>query len=257
MIAPFDIVTMLGINICNVTYEETLDYVLNETKKGHHPISIFTPNVDFLVKSVKDQHFKEILNHAEMLVPDGKPLIWASYLTNSNPLKEKIAGSTLFFKICNLAPSNNLRIFLLGAPEGVAFKAKKELEKDYPGITITGTYSPKIGFEKNELEIQHIIKILKESNSDILFVGMGAPKQEYFISTYKSEYQIPVSIGVGASIDFAAKVKKMPPEWIKNMGFGWLWRLIEEPRRLWKRYLIEDMMFFYYLLLEKLKIRTF
>jgi N-acetylglucosaminyldiphosphoundecaprenol N-acetyl-beta-D-mannosaminyltransferase len=263
MINESDRVNLLGVNIWNVTYEETIQFVLNGIHKCTKPIAIYTPNVDFLVKSFKDESFKRILNNADMLIPDGKPLIWASkYL--GNPLKMKIAGSTLFFKICKIAPSSNLRIFLLGGMDSVALKAKIELEKSYPGILITGAYSPKYEFEKDPSEIERILLMLKESKSDILFVGLGAPKQEFFISKYKSVYQIPVSIGIGASIDFAAKIKRMPPQWVKEMGLGWLWRLIEEPKRLWKRYLIEDMAFFYYIYLEgkrkkdlnkKLKIR--
>jgi N-acetylglucosaminyldiphosphoundecaprenol N-acetyl-beta-D-mannosaminyltransferase len=252
----FRIIKILGINICNVTYEETIDFILKGIKNNIRPISIYTPNVDFLVKAIKNKDFKTILNNADLLVPDGKPLIWASRY-QGNPLKGKIAGSTLFFKICKLAPTHQLKIFLLGSLEGVAIKAKSELEKDYPGITITGVYSPKYGFEKDPAEVKNILEILKASNSDILFVGLGAPKQEIFIANYKATYEIPVSIGIGASIDFAAKIKRMPPQWIKDMGFGWLWRLAEEPSRLWKRYLIDDMKFFYYVFLETKKLRDY
>ncbi len=243
-------VNILSVNIDNINMDEAvlaLQRFILEKKKQY---SIFTPNVDFLIKAQFDNHFKNILNRADLLLSDGKPLIWASRFLG-NKLSEKISGSSLFFKICSLSATKDYKIFLLGAEQGVASLAADNLKKRYNGLIIAGTYSPPFGFENNTAEVSKTLTILQQSKADILFVGMGAPKQEYFISKYKDEYQIPVSLGIGASIDFAAGIKKMPPEFIKNIGFAWLWRLLSEPKRLWKRYLIEDMRFFYYIFKQK------
>lgn len=244
-------VNILGISISNVNYSETLIKIENFLKSRDKYYAIFTPNTDFIIQAIKDKQFKNILNSADLLIPDGKPLVWASRFLGK-PLKMKVSGSEVFFRICEKASTLGYKIFLMGAKDNVANKAKRNLEENYPGIKIVGTYSPPFGFEKNKKELHKIINMLLVSEADILIVGLGTPKQEKFIFSYKKNYRIPLSIGVGASIDFAAGTKKMPPRRIKKVGFAWLWRLLEEPKRLWKRYLIEDMKFFYYVFLQKI-----
>ncbi len=240
---------LLGVKITNCTFDEVLAHC-EESIVSKKIKTYFTPNVDFLVKAQKDEYFKNILNSSDVNFPDGKPLIWVSrYL--KTPLKEKVSGSSLFFKLCELSVLKGYRIFLLGAASGVAELAKKKLENKYPGIQISGVYSPSLGFEKNQAEIDQILTMLKASNSDILVVGMGAPKQEKFIQKYKNTYLIPVSLGLGGTIDFAAGAQKMPSEWIKRSGLGWLYRLILNPRKFWKRYILEDLVFFKYVYQQK------
>lgn len=135
----------------------------------------------------------------------------------------------------------------MGASEGVAAKAAEIIRARYKGINIVGTYSPPIGFENDIRENKEIIDSIKKSKADILFVAFGAPKQEKWICKYKDEYKVPVSIAVGATFDYIVGLKKMPPQFLKKLGFAWLWRLLEEPKRLWRRYLIDDMKFFYYI----------
>jgi len=186
---------------------------------------------------------------ADLLVPDGMPLIWASKLLK-RPLKEKIEGSDVFFNFCDLASLKGYRIFLMGAKEGVAKRAADKLEKKYNGLKIAGTYSPFFGFENNLQESKKMVKLLKESRADVLFVGLSEGKGEKWINDNKDKYEIPVSIQVGSSFDFAAGEKIMSPKFLKKIGFAWLWRLVQEPGRLWKRYLIHDMKFFYYIGLQ-------
>ena len=216
------------------------------------PKAIFTPNVNFLVRAEKDDKFSKVLSESDFLVPDGKPLIWASRFLGT-PLKEKVSGSSLFFELCKLAVEHGYTIFLLGAAPGVARMAKHKLEANFKGLQISGTYSPPYGFENNPSEIENINSILRNSKTDILVVGLGSPKQEYFIHENKSKYQIPLSLGLGASIDFAAGIKVVPPNILKNIGLAWLWRLIEEPRRLAGRYLVVDPSFFKLIWNQKLQ----
>ena len=237
-------VNIVGVQVSNLDYNETIQFISDHLVSAHKPLKIFTPNVDFIVKAQKDPNFKNVLNAADLSLPDGKPLVWASiYL--GNPLKLKVSGSTLFYKVCELARKKHKRIFLLGGLPSAAEIASKKLQEKY-GDIISGFYCPKYGFENNKEEISRIIEILKMSKSDILVVGLGAPKQEYFIDSYSCNYNIPVSLALGGTIDFASGLRKMAPDMIKQIGFGWLWRLLLEPRRLWRRYLVEDMKYFYY-----------
>lgn len=238
----YETVDILGVKVANISFDDTINYIVEATK-SKAKTSIFTPNINLLVAAHKDEQYKEVLNTSSLLIPDGKPLIWTSKLFNQ-PLAEKVSGSSLFFRICEVAASKNLRVFLLGAGPGVGKMAKKNLEARYPGLTISGTYSPPYGFENDPSEIETIIERLRKSEADILIVGLGAPKQENFISSYLNRYEIPVSLGLGSSIDYAAGVQKMAPEWMKKAGLGWLFRLVDQPARLGKRYLSEGPLYF-------------
>lgn len=247
-------VNILGIRIHNMDMRETLRCIETFLEKQEKHYCVFTPNVDFTVKAARDDDFKELLNRADLLVPDGKPLVWAARFLGT-PLKEKVAGSDLFFKLCQLAADKGYRVFLLGAAQGVAQIAKTKLQKRYGGLNISGVYSPPMDFQSNKSEIATTCRIISKAKPHLLLVGLGTPKQERFISQYNNACGAVVSIGLGASIDFAAGIRRIPPQWLKKAGFAWLWRLAREPRRLWKRYLLEDMKFFYYILLQKLTKR--
>lgn len=248
-------VNILDIPIANVSQDETIleieKFVVNNSYND-----IFPTNVDMIVKSINDNSFKKVLKNAQLLVPDGMPLVWASKLLK-RPLKEKVSGSNLFLRICELSAKKGYRLFFLGAAEGVAAKAAEIISAKYKGLNIVGTYSPSIGFENDIYEIKKIISLIKESKTDVLFVAFGAPKQEKWICKYKDEYKVPVSIAVGATFDYIVGLKKMPPQFLKKLGFAWLWRLCDEPKRLWRRYLIDDMKFFYYILQQKLGLKDF
>ncbi|AGA78970.1 WecB/TagA/CpsF family glycosyltransferase [Echinicola vietnamensis] len=238
----FNKVDILGVKVANVSFEDTIDYIVDAVK-NKKKTSIFTPNINLLIAAHKDQQYKDVLNTSGLLVPDGKPLVWTSKWLKQ-PLTEKVSGSSLFFRLCEVSAQENMRVFLLGAAPGVGDIAKQKLEKKYPGLTISGTYSPPFGFENDPAELDKIVKLLKESRSDVLVVGLGAPKQERFISKYLKAYNIPVSLGLGSSIDYAAGVQKMAPEWIKKTGLGWLYRTLDQPARLGKRYLSEGPLYF-------------
>jgi len=243
-------IEILGIQLSNLNYNEVLERIISLSKNSNHYSSIFTPNVDFLIKANEDTEFKNILNKADISIPDGMPLIWASKFLGES-LKMKVSGSSLFFKLCEIALGNKIKMFLLGGNIGSAKKACLKINNKYGNI-ISGYYCPYFGFEKDPQEIKKIIKIVKNSNTNILIVGLGAPKQEKFIHYYKNQYQVPLSIALGGTIDFAAGAQPMPSDFIKNIGLAWLWRLMREPKRLWRRYLIDDMAFFKLILKQKL-----
>lgn len=196
---------------------------------------VVTPNLDHIVTMESDKEFAEIYKNADLILADGKPLIWISKLTK-NPIKEKISGSDLFPKICAMAAKKGYSIFILGAAEGVANKASENLKKKNPGLKIVGTYSPSIGFEKDYKELEKIAVLVKSVHPDIIAVSLGSPKGEKFIYKHLKEYGVPLGISIGATIDFEAGNVKRAPKWMSNHGFEWLFRITQDPKRLIKRY---------------------
>ena len=226
----------------NVTKEEAITYIekcIIMRKIGH----VITPNVDQIIRIEYDKYFRKICENAELLLVDGTPLIWISKWYKK-PIKEKICGSDLVPDLCNLAAQKGYSIFLLGAAEGVAAKAAVNLKKKNPGLKIAGVYSPPYGFEKDKSEIEKINRMLFESKADMLFAGMGVPKQDIFIYENMNKYQIPMSFSIGATIDFEAGIQKRAPKWINQLGMEWLYRLVHDPKRMFKRYIIDDMKIF-------------
>lgn len=226
----------------NVTEKQAINHIemcIKNRKIGH----VITPNVDQIVRIEKDPYFKEICDNAELLLVDGHPLMWIAKWYK-RPIKEKICGSDLVPHLCEIAAEKGYRVFLLGAAEGVAAKAAKMLEEQYKGLIIAGTYSPLFGFEKNEEELQKINTILKDSQADLLFVGMGVPKQDRFIYENMHKYEIPMSFSIGATIDFIAGEQKRAPRWMTDHGIEWIYRLLCDPKRMFKRYIIDDMNIF-------------
>ncbi|MFA5316008.1 MAG: WecB/TagA/CpsF family glycosyltransferase [Dehalococcoidales bacterium] len=239
-------IVICGVKINNVSMIEALSIIEVMIMK-RKPAFVVTPNVDHIVRLQKDKEFKSIYNNASLILPDGVPILWAAKYLKS-PLKEKVSGSDLFLKLLELSAKKGYKIYILGGKVGAAKKVIETAFKNYPTIKIVGIYCPNYGFESNVDENKKIIQEIKESKADILFVGLGSPKQEKWIYDFKNQYDVPVSIGIGASIDFYAGVLKRAPKWMQQIGLEWFWRLSMEPARLWKRYLIQDPLFFWLVL---------
>lgn len=235
-------VTFLNTEIDNLTMYEAIDKA-EELILKNKPSYVVTPNVDHIVKLEDDKEFQDVYKNANLILTDGMPLIWISKI-KGNPIKEKISGSDFFPKLCERAAQKGYSIFLLGAAEGVASKAAENLKKKYNGLNIVGTYSPSYGFEKKADEIKEIIKMINETKPDILAVGLGAPKQEKFLYKYKNQLNVPISLAIGASIDFEAGNVKRAPKIMQNIGLEWFYRLCKEPKRMFKRYIIDDFKIF-------------
>ncbi len=228
----------MNTEIDNLTMQEALAEIDNLIQKNKNSY-VVTPNVDHIVQLEKGGPLNEVYKNADLILADGKPLIWISKWYK-NPIKEKISGSDLFPKLCEMAAKRGYKMYFLGAAEGVAAKAANNLMERFPGLEVVGTYSPPIGFEKNPEEMKKIITQIKKSNPHILIVGLGCPKQELFILNNREELGVPISLGLGASIDFEAGNIKRAPKWMSNHGFEWLFRITQDPKRMIKRYLFDD-----------------
>lgn len=232
-------IKFMNTDIDNLTMAETLNEIEKLIQKKNCSY-VVTPNVDHIVRLEKDEELQKVYKNASLILTDGKPLIWISKWYKT-PIKEKISGSDLFPRVCQLAANKNYTMYFLGAAEGVADTAARNLMKKYPGLNIVGTYSPPFGFEKNEQEMNKIKTQIQDVHPDILIVGLGCPKQEKFMYYHCKELGVPISFGLGASIDFEADNIKRAPKWMSNHGLEWLYRFSKEPKRLFKRYFVDDL----------------
>lgn len=228
-------IRILNTQIDNCTMTEAADAVMMMAH-GRKPSYVVTPNLDFLLNMDEDPEFNEACREADLILADGISIVLLAKLLRQ-PLKEKVSGSDLSPIICKRAAEEGMSIFLLGAAPGVAEKAAENLKRSFPALKVVGTYSPPIGFEHDDEEISNIIRIVTEAAPDILFIAISQKKGEKFIHKYRDELQVPVALSIGASVDFIAGHKKRAPKWVSRMGLEWLYRTIQEPRRIGGRVL--------------------
>lgn len=240
-------VNLLNVSVDNVTTLELLEKL--DLEGG----VVFTPNVDHLIKLQYDRDFYEAYNTSSFRVCDSQILMYASKFLGT-PLKEKISGSDLFPAFYAYHKNNEkIKIFLLGAAEGIARQAQIKINEKVGREIVVATHSPSFGFEKNEAECEKIINLINESGANVLAIGVGAPKQEKWLVKYRHRLtSIKIFLAVGATIDFEAGHKARAPKWMSEVGIEWAYRLLSEPRRLWKRYLIEGLPFFRLIVEQKM-----
>lgn len=247
-------VNLLGVDIDNVTMAEALNHVEQMIRLEKFSY-VVTPNVDHLMRLQNDATFRDIYEKADLVVPDGVPLLWASKVMGI-PLKERVNGTDLFVEMCEMAASKGYSIFLLGGNTGVAEKASLILKEKYHGLVVAGYYCPEFGFESDLNECHRIQTLISSSQADILFVGLGAPKQERWIAQYGPGCKVKVAIGIGVSFSLVAGDIRRAPYWMQKNGLEWFWRMLFEPQRLVKRYLIDDTPFVWLILKAWMKRRV-
>ena len=234
-----DKIKFLNTYVNNLSMEETIETIENliHQDKNSYIVAI---NVDVVIKIENDDELKELTNKADVVLVDGKPLIWISKL-HHQPVKAKISGSDLVPRLCEVAGKKGYTIFILGGREGVAEKAKRRIEKNISGIQIVGTYAPPCGFEKNQQELNKINAMITKIHPDILIVCLGCPKQEKYIYNNIDKYDAKVSICAGATVDFLAGNVRRAPKWMSDHGLEWFYRFLQEPKRMFKRYFVDDV----------------
>lgn len=242
---PLPTVNILGVQIHNLSRDE----LYARLTEG----ALFTPNVDIIMKLRADPEFHALFHRAEFRVCDSR-IVQAGARFLGTPIVEKIAGSDFFAEYCTYHRHNpDVRVFLLGAGPGVAAQAMQRLNDRLGRRVIIDALSPSFGFEKNEEECRRIVAQVNASGATVLAVGVGAPKQEKWIMRWREHMPgVRVFMGIGATIEFEAGHIPRAPRWMQHAGLEWAWRLGREPRRMWRRYLVEDPPFFWLLLLQKL-----
>lgn len=241
-------VQICGVAVDTYTFDEVVTIILEKAQNHRsQPSYVVTPNAAHLVTLQHDREFRKIYDKAFLSVPDGVPLLWAAKLLKS-PLGGRVNGTDLFEELAAMAAQKGLTVFLLGGRSGAADRAAEILMARHPGLNIGGTYSPPYGFEHNPDELHRINTLIQDAQPDILFVGLGAPKQEKWIARHYEALGVPVSIGIGVSFEFVAGMVHRAPRWMQKTGLEWFFRLVSEPGRLWKRYLIGNLYFVYLVL---------
>ena len=239
--------TFAGANINNLSIKEGISEI-EKLIKDNKPSYIVTPNAAHITLLQRDKEFKEVYKNAKLIFPDGKSLIWSSKIMGF-PLKERITGLDLLFSLSSLASQKNYKIYFLGASTQVIKKTVENLRYKFPNLQIAGYHH---GYFFDEKEV---ISKINKLEPHILFIGMGFPKQEKWIYAHINQLKIKIAICVGGVFDIIAGKVYRAPLWMQNLGLEWFFRLIQEPRRLWKRYLIGNTLFIWLVLKEFMKTR--
>ncbi len=217
--------------------------------------TVFTPNVDHLMKLQHDLEFYKAYQGVDFKVCDSRVLVYASYFLGT-PVQEKISGSDLFPAFYTYYRNDpSIKIFLLGAAPGIADAARTRINAKVGREIVVAAHSPSFGFEKNEAECQAIVDLINHSGATVLAIGVGAPKQELWITRYRDQLSnINTFLAIGATIDFEAGNVQRSPRWMSDVGLEWLFRILCEPKRLWKRYLLHDFPFFWLILQQRFRL---
>ena len=233
-------IAILGVPFDNVTSADTLR-IIGEMIASGRPHYAATANVDFVVQALGDVELRRILADADLVLCDGMPLVWASRFLG-NPLPERVTGSDLVPKLLGEAARKGWRVFFLGGTDESVARAAKNAQALHPQLQLAGAYSPPF---QPLLEMDHedIVRRVREAKPDILLVAFGCPKQEKWISMQFKQAGVPLSIGVGATIDFLAGSVRRAPQWMQRTGLEWAFRLLQEPRRLFRRYVTDLWVF--------------
>lgn len=232
-------IALLGVAFDNLTLRETVVRI-EEMIASRRPHYVVTANVDFLAQARRDEELQHILLNAPLVLCDGTPLVWASRLFG-NPLPERVAGADVVPELIRVSAKKSYRLFFLGATEAANTRAIARLRAQYPDLEI-GHYSPPFR-PLHEMDNVEIFRRIRAAKPDLLFVAFGCPKAEKWLAMHHRELGVPVAIGVGATIDFLAGNVKRAPLWMQRGGVEWIYRLSQEPRRLFKRY-ATDLLYF-------------
>ena len=238
-------ITLMGCAIDNLTMEETLRRVEGFIEAGT-PHQHVVVNVDKLVKASRDAGLRRIINDCALVNVDGMPVVWASRLLGK-PLKERVAGVDLFEALMRHAAARGWRIFLLGAREEVVGQVAATYQRKYPGLVLAGWRN---GYWLGEQEEAQVAALVRDARPDLLFVAISSPKKEEFLGRHQAAMRVPFAMGVGGTFDVAIGRVRRAPLWMQKAGLEWFYRFLQEPRRMFRRYFIDDMAFFWLFIKE-------
>jgi N-acetylglucosaminyldiphosphoundecaprenol N-acetyl-beta-D-mannosaminyltransferase len=234
-------ITVGGLPIDPLTERDVVERVRQELRAGRGGW-IATPNVDHLRHASRDPRLAELVRSAHISVADGAPVVWAARLSGQS-VPARVTGADLLFSLSEAAAEDGRSVYLLGGEPGVPDRAAEELQRRFPRLKVAGTCSPVRGFELDTELLAECRDGVIAANPDIVFVGLGFPKQEHIISGFAQLLPSTWWLGCGAALPFAAGDLQRAPRWMRPLGLEWLFRLMHEPRRLFRRYVREDAPF--------------
>jgi N-acetylglucosaminyldiphosphoundecaprenol N-acetyl-beta-D-mannosaminyltransferase len=245
---------VLGVKVSAVNMDEALN--LSEVRiSTRQPGYVCVTGVHGVMEAQKDARFRDILNSAFMSVPDGQPMTWVGRLQGHGAMS-RVYGPDFMIELCKRSVDRGYRHFLYGGNEGVADRLSKSLLERMPGLNIVGTYTPPFR-PLNPIEELEFRSLVKEAKPDIIWVGLSTPKQEKFMEQYLHSLDVTLMVGVGAAFDINSGITRDAPAWMKQSGLQWFHRLLQEPRRLARRYLINNPKFLFLISLQFMGFKRF
>ena len=244
----------MGVRVHAVQMQEVVARMEQWIREGRGGHSIAATSMHGMVAAQHDFEFRRILNSTDLVVPDGTPLVWLGR-SRGYPLPGRVYGPDLVLAFCGKA-GRNYRHFFYGGEPGAAERLAESLKHRFPGMQTVGVYSPPFR-PLNAEEDEEVVALISRAAPDVLWVGLGTPKQERWMFEHVHKLQVPVLASVGAAFDLLSGRRKQAPRWLRDHGLEWLFRLLQEPRRLWRRYLIYGPQFIAYLALERLRLKEF
>lgn len=247
-------VNILGVGVSAVNMVRAVE-VIGQWIETRHSNYVCVRDVHGLVRSQRDEALRRVHNEAGLVTPDGMPLVWLSRLRGYRWV-DRVYGPDLMLAVCDASLARGWRHFLYGGGEGVADLLAERLRVRFPGIEIVGTYAPPFR-PLTEQEDREVVARIDASGADLVWVGIGTPKQEYWMADHVGRLTAPVLIGVGAAFDFHSGTKRQAPRWMQRSGLEWFFRVATEPRRLGHRYLLGNPQFVYLVALQMLGLRRY
>lgn len=235
-------VRLLNTHVNNLTLDEAVEFLLQKVQQGT-PAYVVEVNVDVAVKMEKDALLRRIADEADLTLVDGQPLVWIARWYG-RPLKAKISGSDLVPALLQKVAGEGHSVFVLGGKKDAARKAAENLHRDYPGLRIAGAFSPSMGFEHKPEELEAIRTMLQKAKPDILLACFGCPKQEKWVYENHRSCGAKVTLCAGATVDFLAGTVTRAPKVFRDHGLEWFYRFLKEPKRLFRRYFVDDLQIF-------------
>ena len=239
----FKNILLLDVKISRVTptlaYQQICQWVQDRQQKY-----VCVAPVSTLVDAKRDSNYRQVVNAADMVTPDGVPVVWLAKLKGAREI-QRTYGPDLMRLVCNQGQSLGLRHFFYGGTQQTLVQLQNCLKAIYPQIKMVGVYAPPFRFQA-EQESKEILQLMNNAQADVLWIGLGSPKQDFWMHIHRPLLNVPVMVGSGAAFDFLSQVKPEAPRWMQNIGMGWFFRLCCEPERLWRRYIIGNSLFLYY-----------
>jgi N-acetylglucosaminyldiphosphoundecaprenol N-acetyl-beta-D-mannosaminyltransferase len=232
-------VKLAGLDFDALSEHQAVQHIINASLAGEGGW-VVTPNVDICRHTGRDPELRSLIQTATLTVADGMPLVWAARL-GGQPLPERVAGGSLIFSLSEAAAQHGRSVYLLGGEYEVPYRAAVRLRRRYPDLTVVGADAPPFGFDADAAVIDTIRTRLAAAAPHIVFVGLGFPKQEKLIDLFALTFPGTWFIGCGAAIPYAAGTLRRAPQWMRRSGLSWLFRLMNEPHRLFRRYLVRDL----------------
>ena len=229
--------------------------IAGEGTASGHATYVCAASVHTVIEATRDRSFRRVLNGALAVAPDGMPLAWLGRLRGHRRMR-RIRGPSLMKRVCQLSVERGIPHFLYGAAPGVVEELARRLKAEYPGLNVVGTHTPPFR-PLSEVEEVNVVRLINDSGARIVWVGLGTPKQERWMAAMAPRLTAGLLIGVGAAFDFHSGRLAEAPPWIQRSGLEWFFRLTQEPRRLWRRYLYANPLFVAYAILQLLHLKRF